>query len=98
MTFASALETVEALHGLFDDYFGEGRLQGLEQNDWPVLSASNRYFTHRRDVGEATQVAFGEGVYPKGILERMARMDFIHTDENKVKFYKLILGSDGAKR
>jgi hypothetical protein len=97
MMFASTLETVQAIHGLFNDYFGEGRLQGLEQDDRAVLSASNRYFTHKRDVGQTTQVTFGDGVDPNGVLKKMARTDYIHTDENEVKYYKLILGSDGTK-
>ena len=97
MTFASALETVQAMHGLFDDYFGEGHLQGLEQDNRAVLSTSNRYFTHKRDVGRASQVAFGDGVDPNGILRKMAGTDYIHTDKNAVNYYRILLGSDGTK-
>ena len=89
---------MQAIHVLFDDYFGEGHLQGLEHNDRAVLFASNRYFTYKRDVGQATQVAFSDGVDPNGILRRMAGTDYIHTDENEVKYYKLTLASDGTKR
>ena len=97
MSFISALESMQAIHALFNDDFGEGCLHGLEQNDWAALSVLNRYFTHRWDIGQATQVAFSDGVDPKGVLRRIAWTDYIHTDKNEVKYYKLILGADGAK-
>jgi|ERR1700722_12342035 len=93
-TFELVTESVKTIHDVFDDFFAAGRLEGLENNGESTLSASNRYFTHRKDVGQAKSVPFGEGVDPKGVLQMLADADYIHTEENEVVYYKR---SEGTK-
>jgi hypothetical protein len=62
------------------------------------LEFSNRYLTPRRDAPNAEHIPFTEVIDPHGILEKMTKSDYIHTEENVVHYYSCYMDEDGKKR
>ena len=51
-----------------------------------ALASSTRYFHSRHHNRSATPQAFGPGVDPHGILDKMGGETYIHTEDNVVQF------------
>ena len=85
------LEKIAEIHGLFQRSFGD-RLQDCSVissfKSYPVLDMSNRYFTAREDAHMDEVCDLGQDIDPQGHLARLAGSAFVHTEDNKVHYYK----------
>ncbi|TFK61642.1 hypothetical protein BDN72DRAFT_778033, partial [Pluteus cervinus] len=51
------------------------------------MSMSNRYFTRVKEAGHMSNIPFPANVDPNNVLKAMLNDEFIHTEENDVKYY-----------
>lgn len=56
---------------------------------YTTIDMANRYFTDRHDRGDHETVDFTTGVDPNGILAKTMGDDFVHLEENEVKYYEI---------
>ncbi|KZT21441.1 hypothetical protein NEOLEDRAFT_1181765 [Neolentinus lepideus HHB14362 ss-1] len=61
----------------------------------PTLSVGNKFFTSTRFTNRNNAIPFDKVVDPRGILEKLQDENFIHTDDNKVTYYKVIVDETG---
>ncbi|KAJ6512497.1 hypothetical protein C8R45DRAFT_1087664 [Mycena sanguinolenta] len=54
----------------------------------PIITASTRYFTSRNDDPDAEPTDFGPGVDPLGSLAKLTDQELVHTESNKVTYFK----------
>ncbi|KAJ7710368.1 hypothetical protein B0H17DRAFT_1123521 [Mycena rosella] len=89
--FDQAVANASLVQATFGRYFA-----GQTVTAWPVgtaevfINASTRYFTRAVDDRAATAVAFGRGVDPLNALGPFNAQGLIHTEDNIVKYYKLV--------
>jgi hypothetical protein len=55
-----------------------------------AINMDNRYFTDRHDMMDNESIAFNTSIDPDRILEKALGTDFVHMNENKVKYFELI--------
>lgn len=61
-------------------------------HSWPVLEASNRYFTQQSKAPHAVLSSFPDDVDPQGILLKRAKtsnVQVVHLDDNEVGYFRL---------
>ncbi|KZT23147.1 hypothetical protein NEOLEDRAFT_1070042, partial [Neolentinus lepideus HHB14362 ss-1] len=78
--------------------FKEGVLLKWEPIDGdvrPTLSIMNKYFTSTRFTQKNNTVPFDKVVDPRGILTKLQDEKFIHTEDNQVTYYKVIVADNG---
>jgi hypothetical protein len=106
-TFKNVLMAASEIYGLFDRQFSEGILDSwvssaVDDNEWPCLSMSNRYFTPSNEAHGLEAVPFHKGVDPRGILQNMARGDgltmHIHTEDNQVQYFSTKRDTEGKMK
>jgi len=100
-TFEEAVKSAYELYQRFQRQFPDGKLENwntMMYKEHYSLDASNRYFTPKRDALTMEHVPFSKVVDPNGVLEEMARMDYIHGEENEVQYYICQSDGDGKKR
>jgi hypothetical protein len=54
---------------------------------YPCLNLSNQYLMLRQDAPDIIHIPFRPVVDPHGILEDMARSNYIHREENIVEYF-----------
>jgi hypothetical protein len=64
--------------------------------EFTTLNASNRYFTPRKDIQTAKELAFHRDVDPHGNLARLLGTAHAHIDDNVVSYYERV-GHDNPK-
>ncbi|KAK0207536.1 hypothetical protein IW262DRAFT_1281958, partial [Armillaria fumosa] len=95
--------TIIALRGL--QQLGEREFQEGKVEEWTQLTMqgqdtikfSNQYFTPCSQSIEEDSVPFSMDVDPNGMLQRLASMQWIHAEDNKVRYYRGIVHG-GKKR
>jgi len=104
-TYERAINATQEIYSRFDREFEEGSL-----DEWIVtkpsdalgseFTASNRYFTPRRDAPNMEAVPFGDGVDPGGLLMATVQGgNLVHGEENKVYYYSgCEYGENGEQR
>lgn len=61
-----------------------------------TIKAISRYFSTRREVGNAPGAAFTQDVDPRGVLADVAAAgNWVHTEENQVGYYEREKKPDG---
>jgi hypothetical protein len=63
-----------------------------------TIDAFNRYFSQRRDNMEEQDVPFGQEIDPNGTLTKMVSEQYIHGEENVVRYYERMTASSGDHR
>jgi hypothetical protein len=89
-TFAEAIKSAQEVYAQFDRQFANGKLEkwsGAKYAGYYAIDLSNRYFTPKRDAPDMEHIPFTKSVDPRGILEEMAKSNYIHGEENIVKYY-----------
>jgi hypothetical protein len=89
------------IYSQFNREFADGKLEAWTistYSGYQALDASNRYLTPKRDAQNMEHVPFTEAVDPRGILEAMAKSDYVHGDENVVHYYTYNIDVEGNKR
>jgi hypothetical protein len=100
-TFEEVLTSMKECYGRFERQFPDGQLEdwvGATYKDYGALNILNRYLTPRRDAPASEHIPFNKSVDPYGILEKMAKPDYVHSDENEVYYYVCLSDEDGTKR
>ena len=89
--FTKAMDKLNDFDAMFTRYFHGFSVQKLAkeaQNGVPGITASNRFFTSKKDFPNAEGVPFGPGVDPLGLLELQLGDDLIHSTDNSVGYFK----------
>ncbi|KAJ6460425.1 hypothetical protein DFH09DRAFT_1348539 [Mycena vulgaris] len=92
-SFERAVANSAVVQGIFCRGFGHSNVAALmsgEEGQGPTLNASSHYFTRIRDAPRAARVPFGNGIDPFNVLSRFAATELVHTEENIVKYYRVI--------
>jgi hypothetical protein len=95
------MTAAQEIYSHFHRQFPAGKLEG-----WSVgthaghhaLDVSNRYFTPKRDAPQMVHIPFTNAVDPHGILEEMAKSNYIHGEENIVRYYNCHVNEEGNRR
>ncbi|KAF7974570.1 hypothetical protein HWV62_11940 [Athelia sp. TMB] len=57
---------------------------------WSALEFSNRYFVHQNSEGDMERAEFGSLIDPDGVLSAIAGEEWVHTEDNQVKFFSRV--------
>ena len=89
--FNDSILSVRAIEDLF-------RRQGADRNmeDWvpstfqghPYIDVGNQYFTPSQHALQDRQISFSLAVNPNNILSEAMGDEFVHTEDNEVKYYE----------
>jgi hypothetical protein len=90
--FDDCVEGIQAIHGILKrsheqstvDDWGPGRYQ-----EHIAIDMGNRFFTDRHDRGQNETIDFPTSVDPNGVLTQSMGGDFVHLEENEVKYYEI---------
>jgi hypothetical protein len=97
LTFDEAVESAYGLYHRFERQFTEGSLEKWTKSTYQghsALDISNRYLTPKRDAPAAEHIPFPTSVDPQGILEEMAKSDYVHSEDNEVYYYSYNIDED----
>jgi hypothetical protein len=92
-TMEKAIENIYYIHGLFNQEFMQGELEAWTPGTFGQFNAidiSNRYFTRRGDMNGEAPIQFSHAVDPENILTKALSKDFVHIQENVVKYYEAV--------
>lgn len=98
-TFTDSVKVGHEIFLLFQQQFAANELEPWRTSTYSgshSLELSNRYFTSRRDAADGTHIPFTEIVDPRGILEEMAKANYIHMEENEVRYYRSQTDEEGV--
>jgi hypothetical protein len=100
-SFDSLSADIARIHALFKRAIGPflqdeaavSQFEGLL-----AIDASNRYFNPRTGRSQQDECPITADIDPKGYLTKAAGDLFVHTEENKVRYYEKHKGSAGEIR
>jgi len=98
-SFEKAWDNLAFIHEMICS-MGEGQVLPYEnllyKERWPMIVASNRFFTPQKKVMHEVLHAFPGDVDPLGHLaEAAAQNAMVHVKENEVKYYELLRREEG---
>ncbi|KAJ7822233.1 hypothetical protein B0H13DRAFT_2376771 [Mycena leptocephala] len=99
-TFAIAKAKIAEIKQRFAEHLCNAVFQIASEKVGPfgsTVTATNRFFTCKRDAPTEQDGEFEDGVDPMGVLSRLKTEDLIHAAENRVKYFKLIIGDENTK-
>lgn len=76
----------------FINFFPEDKVEHWQPSNFSphlAIDAHTRYFTERRQAPQETNIPFGPMVDPNGLLAGLQGSDFIHGQDNYVKYLEL---------
>ncbi|KAK0432413.1 hypothetical protein EV421DRAFT_1910923 [Armillaria borealis] len=100
-TFDDTIAMLQEIRLTVEREFKSGMLDKWNPTTYrgfPAFTLSNRYFRTQRDGSQHEEVTFSKDVDPVGILQRLARNDLIHTEENEVQYFKSHVDEEGKRR
>ncbi|TFK59912.1 hypothetical protein BDN72DRAFT_780099, partial [Pluteus cervinus] len=91
--FEKSVQALAEIATVFNRQFPEGQMIPWHSSpsclaDGQSIVFSNRYFTRRKDGPLMKPVPFDQDVDPRGFLSRATNSQIIHTEENKVKYFR----------
>ncbi len=92
--FKGSVEVLKEIGRTGEREFREGQLQGWEPSQvqgYDAIELANRYFRPRGKDYRGEEHALSDEVDPKGILRRNAGSHLIHTEDNKVLYFRGIM-------
>ncbi len=99
--FKDTTDTILEAQLVFKRQFPEGIFQKWtpdNTDDNIGIDISNRYLESRRSQPQE-EAAFEKGVDPKGILTAACvKRSLIHTEDNKVRFFRSSIDEEGERR
>ncbi|KAF9455429.1 hypothetical protein BDZ94DRAFT_1367666 [Collybia nuda] len=100
--FQACFDAVYDIHQCISQHFPENSLEDLPQTsheDYPEITASNRYFTPQHLALSEDLIPFKKCVDPQKILQYAAiGSAFVHTVENEVEYFELKVEDGGSKQ
>ena len=100
-TFKDATSTLKEIRLIAEREFKNGMLEKWSPGTYHGFSAltfSNRYFRTVKEGDHHEEVEFSKDVNPVGILQRLAKNDLVHTEENVVQYFKSNTDEEGKRR
>lgn len=65
---------------------------------WQALEVANRYFVHQNSEGDMVSVPLSTDIDPNGVLATLAGDEWVHTEDNIVSYFRLIINSEGKSK
>lgn len=99
-TFDDAIKSAHDIYSQFYRSFAEGKIENWNTStysEYHALDISNRYLTPRKDAPSMVHIPFPKSVDPYGYLEGLVGTDYVHGEENEVKYYSLCIDSAGKR-
>jgi hypothetical protein len=92
--FNTAVDGVSAIRSMFADHFSKNLLEesAPTYDSYPVIDASNRYFSSRKDVPLDGVVEIPKLIDPQGILASLENNNLVYALDNVVEYYKVADG------
>ncbi|KZT22249.1 hypothetical protein NEOLEDRAFT_1181126 [Neolentinus lepideus HHB14362 ss-1] len=94
-------KNIDGLH-LIERHIGRSFKEGvlikwepIDGDVHPTLSITNKFYTSTRFAERKNTIPFDKVVDPRGILTKLQDEKFIHTEDNKVTYYKVRVADDG---
>ncbi|KAK0435847.1 hypothetical protein EV421DRAFT_1908344 [Armillaria borealis] len=100
-TFDDAIVMLQEIRLTAEREFKSGMLDKWSPTTYhgfPAFVLSNRYFRTQKEGGQHKEVIFSKDVDPVGILQRLAKNDLIHTEENEMQYFKRHVDDEGKRR
>ena len=90
--FNAAINGMYAIQSIFAQEFNDSMLgySPLLYNDYPIIDASNRYFSSRKDISVDQLLTFPRNVDPNGVLQSFLSHDLAYASDNVVEYYKAV--------
>lgn len=80
------------------EFLGRQRVGGSDDTDeYSTITASNRFFTPSKQAAGLTVVDINSELDPRGILEKVDKTKWLHTEDNAVDYYVLSTGDNGSR-
>ena len=99
--FANAIEGIANIAAFMGENLERGDIESWKADrfrTWHAMELGNRYFVLQNSKGDMTTTPFEEGVDPEGKLAQMAGDKWVHTEDNKVQYFRLGAKDDGKPR
>ena len=90
-SFNNVTISIARVHALFKRTIGsqlEDETGHSEYNGHRAVDTSNHYFTPKNGMDGGESLPLGEEVDPHGYLTKAAGGAYIHTEDNKVRYYE----------
>lgn len=99
--FAQAMEGIANIVAFMGENLERGDIESWKADrfrTWHAMELGNRYFVLQNSEGDMTPTPFEEGVDPDGKLAQMAGDKWVHTEDNKVQYFRLDAKNDGKPK
>ncbi|KAK0464105.1 hypothetical protein IW261DRAFT_1575314 [Armillaria novae-zelandiae] len=99
--FDEAIATLQEIRLTGEREFKNGMLDKWTPSTYrgfPAFTVSNRYFRTAKEGGQYEAITFDKDVDPVGILQRLAKTDVAHTEDNVVQYFKANVDDEGKRR
>ena len=97
----SCIESIQEIQHLLGREFPEGSMEEWVPSSYRnnhAIDIGNRYFTRMQDIGHQTPISFNASIDPYRKLTDAMGNEFVHLEENEVKYLHLIRGADERDR
>ena len=93
-TFGKAVESLTKIHALYCRFVPKDKLQAMSivdsYKEFSSIELSNRYFSARKEAPNESHIPFTKELDPKGILAKAMGTQFIHSEQNVVKYNRKV--------
>ncbi|KAK0460871.1 hypothetical protein IW261DRAFT_1317333, partial [Armillaria novae-zelandiae] len=99
--FDEVIATLQEIRLTGEREFKNGMLDKwtpLMYRGFPVFMVSNRYFRTAKEGSQYEVITFDKDIDPVGILQRLAKTDMAHTEDNVVQYFKANVNDEGKRR
>jgi hypothetical protein len=90
-TFERGIKALLDVQAFFDRHVPENKIDECTIIDkcekGLTLHLTNCYFTPKQDAGTEEEISFPAEIDPSGILAALSRQQFIHAEQNVVRYY-----------
>jgi hypothetical protein len=90
-TFERGIKALLDVQAFFDRHVPENKIDECTIIDkcekGLTLHLTNHYFTPKQDAGTEEEISFPAEIDPSGILAALSRQQFIHAEQNVVRYY-----------
>ncbi|KAF7981291.1 hypothetical protein HWV62_34205 [Athelia sp. TMB] len=91
--FQQAVSGIANIATLMGDNLERGDIESWKPEryrTWQTLDIGNRYFRRQNNEGDAVPISLPRNVDPDGILAKLAGDEWVHTEDNEVRYFGLV--------
>ncbi|KAF4588053.1 hypothetical protein EYR38_010014 [Pleurotus pulmonarius] len=89
--FDQIIANAKHIHTMFSRYTPKDKVKA----GYSTISASNRFFTPKKQATDYEEVTIGEEIDPHGVLGNVDTEKWVYTEDNKVDYYTIGVNKDG---